>query len=236
MRNKKKKYAVIISAVVVCAVVFAFAIKAQRIYTSTTTNKQMSAEKTQGKSKDVSKSDKSQSAAKDGSGTSAVSSKATSASDSNSNSSNTTSKGNSQAGQAASSQAGSPQTSGTSGTSSQKPVEQSSIEIIDAIHGNTVVLQKNLDNIDGQSVGYITQKALDEAKIKYTTKGTGSTVYFSDINGLKEKAEGPLSGWCYYVKKKGQSEFSKASVGSGQYVLNSGDAVIWKYVENGYSN
>ncbi|MHC6181162.1 DUF4430 domain-containing protein [Clostridium sp. JNZ X4-2] len=234
MKSKKKKYAVIISAVVVCVVVFAFAIKAQKIYTSTTTNKQMSAENTQGKSKDVYKSDKSESEAKNGSQTSAASGKAAAASDSNS--SNTTSKGNSQAGQAVSSQSGSAQTSGTNGTSSQKPAEQSSIEIIDAIHGNTVVLQKNLDNIDGQTVGYITQKALDEAKINYTTKGTGSTVYFSDINGLKEKAEGPLSGWCYYVKKKGQSEFSKASVGSGQYVLNSGDAVIWKYVENGYSN
>ncbi len=231
MKNKKKKYIIIVSAVVVCAVIFALAIKAQNVYTSTISNKQASAEKAQNKSDSTAQSGKSQSGDKNGKENSDVSGK--SSKNPASSSLDGTSKVNSKAGQTSSTQGGSSQNSNVPGAGSQKSVEQSSIEIIDEVHGNRVVLRKNLNGIDGQTVGYVTQKILDGAKISYTTKGTGSTIYFSNINGLKERAEGPMSGWCYYVKKKGQSQFIKANIGSGQYVLKSGDSVIWKYVKNG---
>ncbi|MCI1944551.1 DUF4430 domain-containing protein [Clostridium luticellarii] len=235
MRNKKKKYMIIAAAVVVCAVIFIFAIKAQSVYNSTISNKQMSAENEQNKSGNTSQTGKSPNGInKNGEESSDASGKSTETS--SSINSNGVSKENGKTGQASTNQKGASKSSGTSGTDSQNPEAESSIEIIDAVHGNAVILRENLNGIDGQTVGYVTQKALDGAKISYTAKGSGSTVYFSDINGLKEKAEGPLSGWCYYVRKKGESQFVKATTGSGQYVLNSGDAVIWKYVKDGYSN
>ena len=234
MTSKKKKF-IIIAAVAICVVIFALAIKAQSIYTSTISNKQMSAEKTPNKSSGTIQTGGENQGSANGAGengeNSAASGKLSNAS--GSSSSKGVSKSNGKNGQTSLNKGSSSKNSGTSAVNSQKSDNQSSLEIIDAVHGNKVIFQKSIQGVDGQTVGYATQKALDAAKMSYTTRGSGSTIYFSDIGGLKERAEGPMSGWCFYVKKKGQSQFTKSNVGSGQYVLKNGDSVMWKYVKNG---
>jgi hypothetical protein len=50
------------------------------------------------------------------------------------------------------------------------------------------------------------------------------------INGIKERSNGPLSGWCYYVNG------TRPSVSSGRYKLKSEDKVEWKYLKDGLKN
>lgn len=120
-----------------------------------------------------------------------------------------------------------------------EPEENNSFQFMDTIHGNNVFLKKDVNDMDGKTVGYITKKLLDEAKIDYTATGTDSILHFSAINGRVEKKAGNLSGWCYYVRKKGESKFIKPDVESGQWIYHTGDTVVWRYVQNsahdGYS-
>lgn len=120
------------------------------------------------------------------------------------------------------------------GASTNKSDEQSALTIIDEAHGGKIVLKKNIEE-DG-TVGYLTCKFLDDEHIPYKVKGTSGTLYFSAIDGIQEKKAGQLSGWCYYVKKSGSSSFFKPSVSCGQYKLNKGDSVIWKYLKDAVDN
>lgn len=106
--------------------------------------------------------------------------------------------------------------------------------VIDTISNKTLASKHiNYDNI---TVAQLTFKVLDELGIKYRTTGFNDTTYFASIAGLREKAAGPLSGWCYYVKKSGSNEFVKPNVGTGSWIYNKGDTVIWKYWEDGVNN
>lgn len=106
--------------------------------------------------------------------------------------------------------------------------------VIDTISNKTLA-SKHVD-YDNITVAQLTFKVLDELGIKYRTTGFNDTTYFSSIAGLREKQAGPLSGWCYYVKKSGSSEFVKPNVGTGSWLYNKGDTVIWKYWEDGVNN
>lgn len=63
-------------------------------------------------------------------------------------------------------------------------------------------------------------------KTGYSLKvnGFGKYIYVRSINGLKEKAYGPRSGWMYSVN----GVYPNKSAGA--YTLKSGDKVVWKYV------
>lgn len=114
------------------------------------------------------------------------------------------------------------------------PVEEYNFEIKDEVH-NKIIIQKYVE-LEGKSVGEITCKVLDEAKISYKATGSSSNLYFASIDGISHMEAGPLSGWVYYIKKKDKDEYFKPSVGSSQYVCEKGDKVIWKYVEDGVSD
>jgi|UPI00077D8AAF hypothetical protein len=96
------------------------------------------------------------------------------------------------------------------------------------------VEQKNIlklkINLENKSVAEVTQEVLKDKGIDYTILGSGDTVYFSMINGIKERSNGPLSGWCYYVNG------TRPSVSSGRYKLKSEDKVEWKYLKDGLKN
>lgn len=106
--------------------------------------------------------------------------------------------------------------------------------VIDTI-SNITLASKHVD-YDNITVAQLTFKVLDELGIKYRTTGFNDTTYFASIAGLREKAAGPLSGWCYYVKRSGINEFVKPNVGAGSCTYNKGDTVIWKYWEDGVNN
>ena len=108
------------------------------------------------------------------------------------------------------------------------PVEAPNIIITDTVSGK-IILSKTL-TYNGESVAQATTKALDASKITYKTSIFGDTVYFSSINGIKERSSGASSGWCYYVNGK------KLSVGSGTYKLSKGDRLEWKFLKDGVSN
>ncbi|AZV57179.1 DUF4430 domain-containing protein [Clostridium sp. AWRP] len=190
--DKKKKYIIAAVAFVICAIMFTFAIKAERLYSESLMNKQSTSQEIGNKSS--SSSDNKQKSNKD-------------SSSKNSNEKITVKQGD--------------------------PEENNSFQFIDTVHRNNVFLRKDVNNMDGQTVGYITEKLLDEAKINYKCTGSVSTIYFAAINGLYEKKAGRLSGWCYYVRKKGQNKFVKPNVGSGQWIYHTGDIVVWKYLQDG---
>ena len=54
--------------------------------------------------------------------------------------------------------------------------------------------------------------------------------YISRIGELKERDNGPGSGWCYYING------SKASVGMRNLTLKVSDKIEWRYVADGVSN
>lgn len=66
------------------------------------------------------------------------------------------------------------------------------------------------------------EAALNEAGIAYISDGS----YVSSINGLAEFDNGPKSGWVYTVNG------IKVGDGYADYSLDSGDVVIWKYIDS----
>lgn len=251
--NNKKKYLIAIIAFVVCSAMFFLAIKAQRMYANNVTNKQVSQSKDEdakksakstveskkevgnetkasdpSKTTDTSKAaDKSKDPTKSGEKdankqTAAVPQENKASSNSENKAASNDSKGSATAETPAPKQS----------TETPNPNEEPTFVFIDTVHGDKVILQKNVD-MEGETVGYITCKLLDEAKIKYKVTGSASTLYFAAIDGLEEKKAGRLSGWCYYVKKKGDTRFHKPNVGTGQWIYNKGDLVVWKYLADG---
>lgn len=81
--------------------------------------------------------------------------------------------------------------------------------------------------VAGKTVGEVTTTVLDQKGISYRAKGSGGSIYFSAINGIKERDKGPASGWCYYVNG------GKVAVSAGSYKLKAGDMVEWRYLQDG---
>lgn len=104
----------------------------------------------------------------------------------------------------------------------ETPVKQTvSIKVIGI---NTTMMQGNIE-VNGFSTAYSVLKELAKQNGKsISTKGFGSTVYVSGIDGLKEFDHGPSSGWMYKVNG------TPPNIGAGAYKVKAGDTVIWYYV------
>ena len=102
------------------------------------------------------------------------------------------------------------------------PVKQTvSIKVIGI---NTTMMQGNIE-VNSSSTAYSVLRELAKQNGKsISTKGFGSTVYVSGIDGLKEFDHGPSSGWMYKVNG------TPPNTGAGAYRLKAGDQVIWYYV------
>lgn len=98
------------------------------------------------------------------------------------------------------------------------------IEIINGINGQNlgngqVVLDKN------KNLNDIMEDFLVNKGVKYINKNG----YISMMYGLSEFAEGPTSGWCYYING------NKGTVGIKGYTPKSGDKIVWKYLNDGFN-
>ncbi|WP_295093768.1 DUF4430 domain-containing protein [uncultured Catenibacterium sp.] len=102
------------------------------------------------------------------------------------------------------------------------PVKQTvSVQVIGI---NTTMMQGNIE-VNSSSTAYSVLRELAKQNGKsISTKGFGSTVYVSGIDGLKEFDHGPSSGWMYKVNG------TPPNIGAGAYKLKAGDQVIWYYV------
>lgn len=102
------------------------------------------------------------------------------------------------------------------------PVKQTvSIKVIGI---NTTMIQGNVE-VNSSSTAYSVLRELAKQNGKsISTKGFGSTVYVSGIDGLKEFDHGPSSGWMYKVNG------TPPNIGAGAYKVKAGDQVIWYYV------
>lgn len=109
-----------------------------------------------------------------------------------------------------------------------EPKKQSNLIIKDDITGK-IILSINV-NIENKTAGEITLSELNNKGIRYRATGRGETTYLTMINNIKDRDEGPLSGWCYYVNGV------KPGVSCGAYKLKSGDVVQWKYLKDGVNN
>lgn len=102
------------------------------------------------------------------------------------------------------------------------PIKQTvSIKVIGI---NTTMMQGNIE-VNSSSTAYSVLRELAKQNGKsISTKGFGSTVYVSGIDGLKEFDHGRSSGWMYKVNG------TPPHIGAGAYYLKAGDQVIWYYV------
>lgn len=102
------------------------------------------------------------------------------------------------------------------------PVKQTvSVQVIGV---NSTMMQGNIE-VNSSSTAYSVLRELAKQNGKsISTKGFGSTVYVSGIDGLKEFDHGPSSGWMYKVNG------TPPNIGAGAYRLKAGDQVIWYYV------
>ena len=102
------------------------------------------------------------------------------------------------------------------------PVKQTvSIKVIGI---NTTMMQGNIE-VNSSSTAYSVLRELAKQNGKsISTKGFGSTVYVSGIDGLKEFDHGPSSGWMYKVNG------TPPNIGAGAYYLKAGNQVVWYYV------
>ena len=102
------------------------------------------------------------------------------------------------------------------------PVKQTvSIKVIGI---NTTMMQGNIEVNSSSTVYSVLRELTKQNGKSISTKGFGSTVYVSGIDGLKEFDHGRSSGWMYKVNG------TPPHIGAGAYYLKAGDQVIWYYV------
>lgn len=109
----------------------------------------------------------------------------------------------------------------------EPPKQETSIKqtvSVQVIGVNSTMMQGNIE-VNSSSTAYSVLRELARQNGKsISTKGFGSTVYVSGIDGLKEFDHGPSSGWMYKVNG------TPPNIGAGAYKLKAGDQVIWYYV------
>lgn len=104
----------------------------------------------------------------------------------------------------------------------ETPIKQT--VLVQVIGVNSTMMQGNIE-VNSSSTAYSVLRELAKQNGKsISTKGFGSTVYVSGIDGLKEFDHGPSSGWMYKVNG------TPPNIGAGAYRLKAGDQVIWYYV------
>lgn len=94
---------------------------------------------------------------------------------------------------------------------------------------NKTILSVHVD-YKGESAADATINTLNANNISYKASGFGNSIYFSMIAGLKERGAGAASGWCYFING------NKVNTSAGNYKMNNGDKVEWKYLKDGTSN
>lgn len=118
-----------------------------------------------------------------------------------------------------------PQVNSNNGSEKPKP-QTVSISIVDTVNGKSfpsgTVEIGSSSTVRDASVKFFSAKGINAR-----FKGEG---YIASINGLKEFDAGPSSGWCVYVNGK------KIPVGIAEYAVKPGDAIVWKFMEDGVSN
>lgn len=104
----------------------------------------------------------------------------------------------------------------------ETPIKQTvSVQVIGV---NSTMMQGNIE-VNSSSTAYSVLRELAKQNGKsISTKGFGSTVYVSGIDGLKEFDHGPSSGWMYKVNG------TPPNIGAGAYKVKARDTVIWYYV------
>lgn len=109
----------------------------------------------------------------------------------------------------------------------EPPKQETSIKqtvSVQVIGVNSTMTQGNIE-VNSSSTAYSVLRELARKNGKsISTKGFGSTVYVSGIDGLKEFDHGPSSGWMYKVNG------TPPNIGAGAYKVKAGDQVIWYYV------
>ena len=109
----------------------------------------------------------------------------------------------------------------------EPPKQETSIKqtvSVQVIGVNSTMMQGNIE-VNSSSTAYSVLRELAKQNGKsISTKGFGSTVYVSGIDGLKEFDHGSSSGWMYKVNG------TPPNIGAGAYRLKAGDQVIWYYV------
>lgn len=109
----------------------------------------------------------------------------------------------------------------------EPPKQETSIKqtvSVQVIGVNSTMMQGNIE-VNSSSTAYSVLRELARKNGKsISTKGFGSTVYVSGIDGLKEFDHGPSSGWMYTVNG------TPPNIGAGAYKVKAGDQVIWYYV------
>lgn len=109
----------------------------------------------------------------------------------------------------------------------EPPKQETSIKqtvSVQVIGVNSTMMQGNIE-VNSSSTAYSVLRELAKQNGKsISTKGFGSTVYVSGIDGLKEFDHGPSSGWMYKVNG------TPPNIGAGAYKVKAGDQVIWYYV------
>ena len=109
----------------------------------------------------------------------------------------------------------------------EPPKQETSIKqtvSVQVIGVNSTMMQGNIE-VNSSSTAYSVLRELAKQNGKsISTKGFGSTVYVSGIDGLKEFDHGPSSGWMYKVNG------TPPNIGAGAYKVKARDTVIWYYV------
>ena len=147
-------------------------------------------------------------------------------SSSGSSSAGSTSGGSSGSSSSGSSSAGTGTSSGSSDTSGK---QEARIEIAITVDGSLGDADGNRSFSDSGSVKISKNASVYTALKTFASENgwtvNGSSSYVSGINGLKEKANGSLSGWVYTVNG------DRPSRSAGSYHLEDGDEVVWTFVE-----
>lgn len=115
-------------------------------------------------------------------------------------------------------------------SSPSKPEETVSISFYDDVNQKSL-FTGTIPFSSGSTAGDLTKAILDQNEIKYSITGSGPTIYFAMIDGLREKGAGPRSGWLFFIKEAGQSDYTRSAVSAGSITLHPGDSILWKYVE-----
>ena len=103
--------------------------------------------------------------------------------------------------------------------------EGNAIQITLEIQGNDTNIfgPETVEALDTDTVFVILKKICEQNDIPIAYSGTGSTVYVTQIAGLKEKQLGPMAGWLYEVNSE------QPSKGMGKYTLSNEDSVVIFY-------
>ncbi|GKX67032.1 DUF4430 domain-containing protein [Inconstantimicrobium mannanitabidum] len=112
----------------------------------------------------------------------------------------------------------------SSDTAAKKPAEVVYFTIIDDVHDGKILLNTSV-NFDGSlTLEDYMNKLIGDQKHRIVNG------YVSSMFDLKERGDGPLSGWVYYLNGV------KPGYGISDCTPKAGDKIVWKYVKDGVNN